>query len=103
MGPTRRTPAGFNEQRVKALILEKAPGITLRGKRRFTEGNVEISVDESFVHGGAWLSTRGQVPGRPATASLRRRVIVVMARIAGGHMICASGVPVAGWSALAGA
>jgi hypothetical protein len=51
MGLTRRTTAGFNEQRVKALMLQKAPGIGLRGKQRFSDGNVEISVDESFTHG----------------------------------------------------
>jgi hypothetical protein len=47
-----RTPAGFNETRVRALLSGKAPDILFLGKRRFSQGNVEISVDDSFTHDG---------------------------------------------------
>lgn len=48
--PKPRAKAGANE-RIVAELLTKA-GIHLRGKRRFKNGNVVISVDQCFQHGG---------------------------------------------------
>jgi len=42
--------AGTNESAFKALMGQA--GVELQGKRRFSDGSVEISVDESFLHNG---------------------------------------------------
>jgi hypothetical protein len=44
-----RVTAGTNERRFKELML-RASGVTLLGKRRFWDGDVEISVDESLKY-----------------------------------------------------
>lgn len=49
---TQRTKAGENEHRFAEIMQEKAPEIHLRGKRRFSSGEVEISVDQSLEHDG---------------------------------------------------
>jgi hypothetical protein len=46
-----RVTAGTNERRFKDLML-RAPGVSLLGKRRFSAGDVEISVDESLEYKG---------------------------------------------------
>jgi hypothetical protein len=44
------TRAGDNERRFELLFCESAPHTPLLGKQRYVRGNVEISVDQSFVH-----------------------------------------------------
>jgi hypothetical protein len=51
METLKRITAGTNERLVKALI-ERAPDVKLLGKRRFSAGDVEISVDESLEYRG---------------------------------------------------
>lgn len=45
-----RTPVGDNERIFEALFEEQAPRTPLLGKRRFSRGKVQISVDQSFTH-----------------------------------------------------
>ena len=47
-----RQKAGDNERKFKELFQAKAPETRLLGKKRYESQNVEISVDESFEHGG---------------------------------------------------
>jgi hypothetical protein len=47
-----RTTAGTNERRFEALMQQKAPAVRLLGKRRFVDGDVEISVDQCIEHAG---------------------------------------------------
>ena len=47
--PTRTT-AGENERRFERLFRQYAPDTPLLGKQRYSRGEVEISVDQSFVH-----------------------------------------------------
>ncbi|WP_349572749.1 hypothetical protein [Azotobacter salinestris] len=49
--PTR-TKAGENERRFEDLFRKSAPTTPLLGKKRYTRGEVEISVDQSFIHEG---------------------------------------------------
>jgi len=51
MEALNRVTAGTNERIVKALI-ERTPDAKLLGKRRFSAGDVEISVDESLEYRG---------------------------------------------------
>lgn len=45
-----RTKAGENERRFEKLFREHAPSTELNGKKRYKRGEVEISVDQSFMH-----------------------------------------------------
>jgi len=47
-----RAKAGSNEKCFFELFRERVRGVSLAGKRRFVGDNVEISVDESFIHNG---------------------------------------------------
>jgi hypothetical protein len=47
--PTR-TAAGANERRFEQLFRKYAPDARLLGKKRYVRGDVEISVDQSFVY-----------------------------------------------------
>jgi len=47
-----RTTAGTNERRFETLFKQKATGVCLLGKRRFVDGDVEISVDQSVEYEG---------------------------------------------------
>jgi hypothetical protein len=49
--PTRKK-AGENERRFERLFRESAPTTPLLGKKRYARGEVEISVDQSFVYEG---------------------------------------------------
>ena len=46
------TKAGVNERRFERFFTEHSPHTQLLGKKRYVRGNVEISVDQSFVHEG---------------------------------------------------
>ncbi len=46
------TRAGENERRFERIFGEYSPDTKLLGKKRYVRDNVEISVDQSFVHGG---------------------------------------------------
>jgi hypothetical protein len=50
MDVINRVRAGTNERLFKELMLRA--GVELLGKRRFVQGDVEISVDESLTHNG---------------------------------------------------
>lgn len=47
-----RGKAGSNEKQFLKLMKEKLPGTELKGKHRFSNGEVEISVDESLIQNG---------------------------------------------------
>ncbi|MCA3215532.1 MAG: hypothetical protein ING39_08940 [Burkholderiales bacterium] len=47
-----RTSAGTNERKFEALFRAHLPLTPLNGKRRYTQGNVQISVDQSFTYDG---------------------------------------------------
>ncbi|MDN3559253.1 hypothetical protein [Vreelandella neptunia] len=49
---TTRTKAGENEHRFEQLFQRYAPNTALNGKKRYKRDNVEISVDQSFIHEG---------------------------------------------------
>lgn len=50
MNITQRTKAGANESRFAQIMQEKAADTPLLGKRRFSLGDVSISVDQSLMH-----------------------------------------------------
>jgi len=49
---TERIKAGTNEGKFAEIMRQKAPEVTLNGKRRFTFGEVSISVDQSLEYNG---------------------------------------------------
>lgn len=49
---TERIKAGTNEEKFAEIMRQKAPEVTLNGKRRFKSGEVSISVDQSLEYNG---------------------------------------------------
>lgn len=49
---TERPKAGSNEKLFVELMQQKIADISLSGKQRFTQDDVEISTDQSFSHNG---------------------------------------------------
>lgn len=48
----QRVAAGTNERHFETVMRQKATDVHLLGKRRFTSGEVEISVDQSLDYAG---------------------------------------------------